>query len=75
LSSLKAWLRKISKIGFIMGKTCTVTINQKPYKQGQQTHTSILTIIVFTTLTQKKKSLVTQKMQRLKIMPYRPKRQ
>ena len=57
-----------------MGKIYMVITNQKIYK-GQQTHTSAQTIIVFITLIQKKKPLVTQKMQRLKVMLHKLRQQ
>jgi len=52
--------KRINKIGFIMGKIYMGMMNPRIHK-GQQTHTSKQTIIVYTTLIQKKKPLVTQR--------------
>ena len=74
LISLKTQKKRISKIGFIMGKICTGTMNLKIHKE-QQTHTLTQTTIVYMTLIQKKRPSATQKTHKSNTSQKRPEEQ
>jgi len=74
LISSKVQRKRISKIGFIMGKIYTETTNPRIHK-GQQTHTLIQTMIVYIIIIQKKKPSATQRTHRSNTLQKRPEEQ
>ena len=74
LISSEVQKKRISKIGFTMGKICMGTTNPRTNKR-QQTHTSTQVMIVCMTLIQKKKPSVTQRIHRLNTLQKRPEEQ